>query len=314
MLRTPSYPKLTFALTLFCGLVSSEDRWLLGQAADNGKCSREVNSLLASPAPHSPPILTPPQNPGGLWNHLARQQPADSEQLPNASSPRVNLRILPVAGVPQQPIPIQASAASAVTMPISDETEKAITEVRIRLGNAGNRFSDLLSPEDESRLFAEALNQVRQEQQPSAAPQPTQLPPVPQAPSATPYQVPLDRPGPGLIPPPAVLPPLVARPPAASYPNPTGGQPQLHWAPGQPNPPPSPISNEQPAVWGPPGNQPAPPLHVQPGVPQPETEQAAMRRIARQVDALAEQLETINRYSEADSLRRSAQQFREAVR
>jgi hypothetical protein len=39
-----------------------------------------------------------------------------------------------------------------------------------------------------------------------------------------------------------------------------------------------------------------------------------MRRIARQVDALAEQLENIKRYSEADSLRRSAQQFRESVR
>jgi hypothetical protein len=330
MLRTPSYPKLVFALTLFCGLVSSEDRWLLGQAVDNGKCSREVNSLLASPAPHSPPILTPPQNPDGLWNQLSRQEQEKGKPLTNANSARVNLRVLPVIGgtpqpyVIQQPNAIQSTSANAVTMPMSDETEKAIAEVRLRLGNAGNRFSDLLSPEDEARLFAEALSQVRQEQQ-SPANQQIPAPSVPQLPSAVPYQVPLDRPGPASSP-----------PPAAPYPAPHGGHfpsPQLHWAPGQPNPPqpmawPAPQPNG-PAIqmptstatmgppqgaWNRPGNQPAQPLPFPPAVPQPETEEAAMRRIARQVDALAEQLENIKRFSEADSLRRSAQQFRESVR
>jgi hypothetical protein len=67
-------------------------------------------------------------------------------------------------------------------------------------------------------------------------------------------------------------------------------------------------------AWNRPGNQPAQPLPFPPAVPQPETEEAAMRRIARHIDALAEQLENIKRYSEADSLRRSAQQFRESVR
>jgi hypothetical protein len=315
MLPKPSNPRLAFALTLIWGLVPLEDRRLLGQSVNDGNRTGAITATVAPPAPQLPPILTPPQNPNVMRNRLPGQQPSNGDPLPNTSSARVNLRILPLPGVPLQSIPDQSFSANAVTMPISDETEKAIAEVRLRLGNAGNRFSDLLSPEDETRLFAEALSQVRQEQQTSAIPQLTQTPPAPQLPSATPYQVPLDRPRPGLIPPPALLPPLLAHPPAASYPTPHGGHPQPHWAPGQPNPPMPPIPSDQlTGDWAPPGHQPAQPMSFPPGVPQPETEQAALRRIARQVDALAEQLENIRHYTEADSLRRSAQQFRESVR
>jgi hypothetical protein len=306
MLRTPCNQKLAFALTLICGLVPLEAGRLLGQAVNDSTRAGDITARVTSPAPHSTPILTRLQNPNLLWNQLSRQQPAYGEQLPNSSDARVNLRIPPAPGMPRQSMPIQSSSANAVTVPLSDETEKAIAEVRLRLGNAGTRFSDLLSPEDEARLFAEALSQVRQEQQPSAVPQLTQTPPVLQLPAAAPYQVPLDRPGPGVIPHPAVLPPLVARHPE--------GHPQFHRATGQPNPS-QPLSpSDQLSRWSHLGPQPAGSLPIPPGVFQPETEQAALRRIARQIDALAEQLENIKHYSEADSLRRSAQQFRESVR
>ncbi|MFM7115380.1 MAG: hypothetical protein ACKO0N_01975 [Planctomycetota bacterium] len=318
MLPTPSNPKLAFALTLIWGLVSFCEGRLLGQSASDNNPAGDITAKDASPAPHSPPILTPTQKPAGMWNQLSGQQFANGEQLPNKSSARVNLRILPVQGVPLGLTPVQSSSANAVTLPVSDETEKAIAEVRLRLGSVGNRFSDLLSPEDEARLFAEALNQVRQEQQPSATPQLTQTPPLPQLPSATPDQVPLDRPRPGLIPPPAMLPPLAVRPPAATYPAPPGTQSQSHWAPVQPTPPLPTIPSDQLTRWNQPGHQPghqpAQQLPFPPSFPQPETERAALRRIAREVDALAEQLENIKHYSEADSLRRSAQQFRESVR
>jgi hypothetical protein len=39
-----------------------------------------------------------------------------------------------------------------------------------------------------------------------------------------------------------------------------------------------------------------------------------MRRIARQLDHLAEELESLKRYTEADNLRRYAQELRAAVR
>jgi hypothetical protein len=306
MLRTPSNQKLAFALTLISGLVPLEAGRLLGQEVKDGNQAGSTAAEVASPAPHSTPILKPPQNPTLLWKHLSGQQPDNCEQLPNASDAGVNLRILPVPGVPLQSIPIQSSSANAVIMPISDETEKAIEEVRLRLGNSGNRFSDLLSPADEARMFAEALSRVRQEQQSSAAPQLTQTPSVQQFPSATPYLVPLDRLPPGVIPPPAGLPPIGARPP--------GGRPQLHWTPSQPNPPQPPIPSDQLTHWNHSGLQPTQSLPSPPSLPQPETAQAALRRIARQIDALAEQLENIKHYSEADSLRRSAQQFRESVR
>ncbi|MFO0343659.1 MAG: hypothetical protein ACK52Y_12630, partial [Planctomycetota bacterium] len=48
--------------------------------------------------------------------------------------------------------------------------------------------------------------------------------------------------------------------------------------------------------------------------PAAETEQATVRRIARQLDQLAEELEGLKRYDEADNLRRYAQELRAAVR
>ena len=343
MLRKQDYSRYAFALTLICGLVPLENRSLFGQTVNAGKRSGEITSVVATPSPHSPPILLPPQNPSGLWNQLFRQGQEHGTPVQNENNTRVNQSAIPVLGGTPQPNAIRSATAQAVTIPMSDETEKAIAEVRIRLGNSGNRFSDLLSPEDEAKLFAEALSQVRQEQQ-SAATSPVTPSPNPlQSPSATPHPVPPHAPVQPQVPmPPQVpgLPPVAGLPmtpnsavPSGAFPEGHFANPQLYWAPGQPNPPHPPAwSTPQPngpalhapmsaATPKPPLGgrnyqryQTPPPRHFQPAARQPETEQAAMRRIAVQIDALAEQLENIKRYSEADSLRRSAQQFREAVR
>lgn len=346
MTRQHNFLNFAIALALILGIAPCRTPWLLGQSTDDCQCSPKPTSVVASPATHSPPILTPPTNLFGMWSQLASQEKERGYPTGYARDARVHQRLLPLPGMALPTGSTHSMSAPAVIVPISDETEKAIAEVRSRLGNAGSRFSDLISPEDEARLFAEALSQVRQEQQLPAAPHappatnlpPAQAPVPPPAPTALPLPVLPHYPSSQAPTQPTLLPTI---PPAATPAHPPGGystHPQLHWAPGQPNPPahpnmampngfvPAPHNQMPPAAhtpaqggWNHSGNQPGQPRFPQPLQPQAagprqETEQAAMRRIAREVDALAEQLENIKHYSEADSLRRSAQQFREAVR
>lgn len=336
MPRKLVYLKMALPLALLLAFVSAAGNLAFGQLTNNKTYSSNATSGSNSPTPHSPPILTPLSTLGGLWNQLTRQENDPSSTDP--SSVRVNQRIQARPGGTPQSNTNQSTPANAVTVPISDETEKAIAEVRSRLGNSGSRFSDLISAEDEARLFSEALAQVRQEQQTPAAPQTPAVPSPPHAPQAPSHSVP---PHNVLIPPNNPLPgpawqsPAWGQPAPSNQPNPGAhpANPQLHWAPGQPIPPqpspwpspnqsgpqpqpPMPVAGPRPAWgnWNNPGQRPGQPFQLKTVLSPQETEQAAMRRIARQVDALAEQLENLKRYSEADSLRRSAQQFREAVR
>ena len=339
--------KLAIVLVMVFGSVFPGRTGLFGQATSGSpfpattKLPANADLMVESPVPHSPPILTPPTSLLGLWSQLSAQTRENAGPNTQGKNARVFQRVLPVIGIPQQPTGVQAGSNAAVEVPLSDETEQAIAEVRRRLGTARGRFSDLLRPEDEARLFAEALSQVRQEQQLPATPQGAPSPNSPSVPVAPHYSVPPQvQSAPG-VQTPAPLPPLAGRPPVPLPAPPFGTQSAtqpLHWAPGQPSP-------TAQSTWPVPGKAnfrargpkppavPSPPLGSwnprgtqlgQPRLPQPaqwnpaagpeETERAAMRRIAREVEALAEQLENIKRYSEADSLRRTAQQFREAVR
>lgn len=99
--------------------------------------------------------------------------------------------------------------------------------------------------------------------------------------------------------PPQVLLPT-AYPPGHSFP-PGPSFPPGHSGPAGPPGPSGPAGPSGPNIpWGFP--------------PAAETEQATVRRIARQLDQLAEELEGLKRYDEADNLRSYAQELRAAVR
>ncbi len=205
-----------------------------------------------------------------------------------------------------------------------DETERAIGEIRQRVGSVGNRFSDLVSPGDAERLFSEALQQVRDQiHDPGPHQSPSQ--PQPHSPRAPQYSLQREphpgspHSGPGMPQGPesqAVWP--RGSLPQTSYPGPQSAN--LAMPPALPG--------EVPRPGLPPGwqqvHQPFPGSPGRPGdplaMPHPpvlqgqEPEPLAMRRIARELDRLAEELENIRRFAEADALRRTAQSYRESVR
>lgn len=264
------------------------------KTAGEPACATPVATQPAQPHP-LPVLAAPATQQSRLWLQIPGVQAGDSTQTTASRNLRVS--IVPGSRVQSSP------AADAVQVPLADDTERAIDEVRQRLGTVGGSFSDLLSPAEQGKLFADALAKVRQENAAGPAPVPGQ-PGNPQQPTSPfgpqPPQHGQNQPGP------------YQQGPQAGPPH--QGPGNLHWAPGQPIPPAMQPSFPHPG----PGNSGAGPWPMNqpsPGMTRPvESETTAMRRIAREVDGLAEQLENIGRYSEADSLRRQAQQLRESVR
>lgn len=257
----------------------------------------------------APRLHVPPVTPFGssVWMRLLPGWDSHSRQTQPRAQPHQAASGPPADATPSPSLP--------------DETEATIRDIRQRVGGVGDSFSDLLSPAESQRLFAEALSRVRQEQAANPPPSPPNsttltdrrnseprgpIPPVyspvPPPPSAVNHA-----PSPHLVNPNMVNPNMVLRG-------------QEFWAPGSAGDPQSrgaspgweqPGGRFQPPAAYPQANGPRTPL---PPMLAAESEQSAVRRIARQIDQLAEELESLQRYAEADSLRRYAQELRTAVR
>lgn len=274
-----------------------------------------VESLAAQSLPL--PALNPPACSNGSSQQMGDAPPLHAVPVASASTSlwsqlwsgwnpsRTETRLH------QEPTPTVAGGAGpprAAEQPQPDEMEAAIREIRQRVGGVGESFSDLLSPAESQQLFAEALGRVRQvpiqpqgnRRSPSG---PYQAPTAPSNTFPHPHAHPNQHPGhfpsgiPGF---PGSQPPGQEgmRAPFPGQPVPSGGGSNL-------------LPLLVPPASHAPMHNPAPTPFLPPAA---ETEQAAMRRIARQLDHLAEELESLKRYKEADNLRRYAQELRSAVR
>ncbi len=281
-----------------------------------------------APRLHSPPISL---SATATWEPVALSFPISGPSFDGNSPSEIRSLNGSRFGEKQQ-TEQQPSVEAPSAEPSPDETERAINEIRQRVGSVGNRFSDLISPGEAERLFNEALQHARNETPALPPHQPQPHPPAPQpthpgAPGPHPpsRQWPAHNSPPRLSLPGQPAPPnsLAAWPPgnfpSGNFPSPQpagagafpsalpGEAPFLHHPPGWPAAP-----QAFPAGPGPGEGAVASPhsraLHL------PEPEPQAMRRLARELDRLAEELESIRRYSEADDLRRTAQSFRESVR